>query len=371
LYAKGRARLDRRTKRLLQRLKRGEVAIIDHEDLDSVSVEGLIERGAAAVVNASASISGRYPNEAPLRLLRAGIPVLDEVGEEVFERVREGEVVEVRDGALWLNGRKVAEGKFLTEEEAGRRLEEARQRLSEELERFVRNTLSYVAREMGFFLRPATLPELRTRIRGRHAVVVVRGEGYKEDLRAIRAYIEEVRPVLIAVNGGADALLEFGLKPDIIIGDMDSASERALSCGAELVVHAYPDGRAPGLERLKALGVAEGAKVIPAPGTSEDLALLLAYEKGASLIVVVGAHFSMVEFLSKGREGMSSTFLTRLRVGEKLVDAKGVSKLYRPRVRPWQLALLLLAGMAVAWLIFFLSPAVRGFVRMVWLLLGP
>lgn len=363
--------MDRRTKSLLLRLRRGEVAIIDHEDLDSVSVEGLIERGVAAVVNARTSISGRYPNEAPLRLLKAGIPVVDEVGTEIFERVKEGELVEVRGGSIWADGRKVAEGRPLTEELVVERLEVARKRLAEELENFVRNTLSYVAKEMGFFLRPLALPKLETRIRGRHAVVVVRGEGYKEDLRAIRAYIDEVKPVLIAVDGGADALLEFGLKPDIIVGDMDSVSDRALRCGAELVVHAYPDGRAPGMERLEALGLAGRAKVLPAPGTSEDVALLLAHEEGASLIVAVGTHFSMAEFLSKGREGMSSTFLTRLRVGDRLVDAKGVSKLYRPKVRPFQIVLLVLAGVVATWLLIALSPAVRHFIRMLWLLVGP
>ena len=143
--------------------------------------------------------------------------------------------------------------------------------------------------------------------------MVVRGLDYKHDLRALRAYIREYRPVLIAVDGGADALIDDGRTPDIIIGDFDSLSPVALHCGAELVHHVHPDGRAPGIERLATAGVSFERFV--AEGTSEDAALLLAFEAGAELIVAVGTHATMVEFLDKGRRGMASTFLTRLRLG--------------------------------------------------------
>ncbi len=369
MYARGVARVGRKTKWLCQRLKRGEIAIVDHQDLDSVAVEGLLEKGVAAVVNASASVSGRFPNEAPLRLLRAGVPVVDEVGSGITEKVKDGDVVEIRGEEIWCNGKLVAKGRILTERAVRERLEQARAHVAEELEKFVRNTLQYVVREMDFFLKPQNLPELDTPIKGRPTLVVVRGEGYKEDLRAVRAYIEDVKPVLIGVDGGADALLEAGFKPDIIVGDMDSVSDEALRSGAELVVHAYPSGEAPGMRRLKELGLEKRAKILPAPGTSEDVALLLAYEKGASLIVAVGSHFSLLEFLSKGREGMSSTFLVRLRVGDKLVDAKGVSKLYRPRIRWFQILLLVLVGVVATWLVVVLSPAVQRFVRLISLLL--
>ncbi len=162
----------------------------------------------------------------------------------------------------------------------------------------------------------------------------MRGYHYKEDLQTLRHYIREYRPVLIGVDGGADALIEAGHQPDLIVGDMDSVSDDALRCGAEIVVHAYRDGRAPGLERVRALGVEP--VVFPATGTSEDVAMLLADDKGASLIVAVGTHVTLVEFLDKGRSGMASTFLTRLRVGGKLVDAKGVSRLYRARISSLQ-----------------------------------
>ncbi|MGH3657778.1 MAG: putative cytokinetic ring protein SteA, partial [Micromonosporaceae bacterium] len=179
---------------------------------------------------------------------------------------------------------------------------------------------------------------------GRHVLIVVRGYDYKADLDVLRPYIREFKPVLIGVDGGADALVEAGYTPDMIIGDMDSVSDDVLRCGAEIVVHAYADGRAPGLARVEALGLS--AVTFPAAATSEDIAMLLADEKAASLIVAVGTHATLVEFLDKGRGGMASTFLTRLRVGGKLVDAKGVSRLYRQNLSTSSLVLLVLAALA-------------------------
>jgi uncharacterized membrane-anchored protein len=175
----------------------------------------------------------------------------------------------------------------------------------------------------------------------------------------LRPYIREYRPILVGVDGGADALIEVGYTPDVIVGDMDSVSDHALRCGAEVVVHAYADGRAPGLQRVQDLGVA--AVVFPAAGTSEDVALLLADEKGAALIVAVGTHATLVEFLDKGRQGMASTFLTRLRVGGKLVDAKGVSRLYRRRISTWSLVLLIASTLATMAAAVFVSSAGRAY----------
>jgi len=192
-------------------------------------------------------------------------------------------------------------------------------------------------------------------------LVVVRGHHHREDLVTLRSYIREFKPLMVAVDGGADTLLEAGYQPSLIVGDMDSVSDRGLMCGAELVVHAYPDGKAPGLARVKALGL--DAVVCPAPGTSEDVALLLADQKGASLIVAVGTHNTLDEFLDRGRGGFSSTFLTRLRVGGKLVDAKGVSRLYRPRVSGWALMVLVLAASVTVLIVLAISPAGQVFLR--------
>lgn len=348
----GVARLDRRTKDLVRRLEKGDIAVIDHRDIDRVAAETLISKGVAAVVNASPSISGRYPNGGPIRIVRAGIPLLDAVGGEVMEVLQEGDDVEIAEGALWRRGEKIATGTLLTVEEVEARMEAALEGIGDELRNFARNTLEYVEKEATLAFDRVSLPPLRTDFQGRHALVVVRGHDYKHDLAALRPYIREYRPVLIGVDGGADALLDVGLQPDVIIGDFDSVSDRAMAAGAELIHHVHVDGRAPGRESLQSYGLPYEEFV--ADGMSEDVAMLLAYEAGASLIVAVGTHVTMVEFLDKGRRGMASTFLTRLRLGPVLVDAKGVNRLYEGRVRRRDLlylvgaALLAMVAMTVA-----------------------
>jgi uncharacterized membrane-anchored protein len=357
----GVARVGTRTKDLAKRLQRGEIAVISHQDLDRVAAESLVEAGAVAVVNASESISGRYPNEGPRCVVRAGVPLLDAVGPGVLDAVRDGDVVEVRDGALWRGDEKLAVGTTMLEDDIEQRMVAARAGIGNELRRFAENTLRYVEQEADVTFEPLVVPPLRTTISGRHAMVVVRGHDYKQDLAALRAYIRQFRPVLIAVDGGADALLDLGLTPDIITGDFDSLSDRAMRCGAELVHQVHPDGRAPGREHLVewALPYVE----FVAEGMSEDAAMLLAYEAGASLIVTVGAHATMVEFLDKGRRGMASTFLTRLRLGPVVVDAKGVNRLYESRVRRRDLLLLIASALLVVVVMAIASDSFRVFLH--------
>ena len=363
----GRARVDRRTKELVKRLQPGEVAIIDHRDLDRVAGDALVEAGAAAVVNASPSISGRYPNGGPIRVVRAAIPLVDDVGKGVMAAVAEGDLVEVDGGTVRARGEVIATGTVLDAAGIEAAMEAARSRIGLELERFAENTLEYVRQEAQLTFLPLCLPPLKTDFQRRHALVVVRGHDYREDLRHLRGYIREHRPVLIGVDGGADALLEVGLKPDIIIGDFDSVSERALGTGADLIHHVHPDGRAPGRDALQGWGVPYEEFVVE--GTSEDAAMLLAYEAGAQLIVAVGTHATMVEFLDKGRGGMSSTFLTRLRLGPVLVDAKGVSQLYEGRVRTADLVLLIGAAVAAMLVVGLASAPLQTFLEAVWLYL--
>ncbi len=338
----GSARVDRRTKSLTKRLRAGEIAVIDHEDLDRVSAEALVACQPAAVLNAARSTSGRYPNLGPEILVEAGIPLVDDLGPDVMA-IPEGHQLRVLDGAVYDGDTLVAEGVEQTSAIIALAMEEARAGLSVQLESFAANTMDYLRRERDLLLDGVGVPDIDTRIDGRQVLIVVRGYHYKEDLVTLRPYIREYRPVLIGVDGGADAILEAGWRPDMIVGDMDSVSDRALTCGAEVVVHAYRDGRAPGIARVEQLGVPH--VVFPATGTSEDVAMLLADDKGAELIVAVGTHATLVEFLDKGRSGMASTFLTRLRVGGKLIDAKGVSRLYRQRISNLQLTLLVLAGL--------------------------
>ncbi|HEU0131646.1 MAG TPA: putative cytokinetic ring protein SteA [Mycobacteriales bacterium] len=358
----GAARLDRRTKNLTKRLRPGDVAVIDHVDLDRVSAEALVRAGAAAVVNAAPSISGRYPNLGPEILLAAGIPLLDNVGSGVFARLREGEPVRVHGGRLLRGEEVVATGDEQTADTIGAAMLEARAEMSVQLEAFVTNTMEYVRRERDLLFDGVGVPELRTRLEGRHCLIVVRGYDYQEDLASLRPYIREYRPVLVGVDGGADALREAGYQPDVVVGDMDSVSDAVLRSGAEIVVHAYPDGHAPGLKRVEDLDVP--AVVFPAAGTSEDVAMLLADELGASLIVAVGSHATLVEFLDKGRAGMASTFLTRLRVGGKLVDAKGVSRLYRSRIKTGSLVWLIVAALATMAVALLLAPVTPTYGRL-------
>jgi uncharacterized membrane-anchored protein len=351
----GTARLDRRTKNLTKRLNPGDIAIIDHRDLDRVSADSLIECQVAAVVNASPSISGRYPNMGPRLLVEAGIPLVDDVGPDVFARVTEGQTVWLDRDTLYLADEVVGQGELASPEWVDKAETEAKAGLSTQLEAFVANTMEYLKRERELLIEGAGVPELRTKLHGRHVLVVVRGYHYKDDLAVLRGYIREYKPVMIGVDGAADALLEAGHRPDIIVGDMDSISDRALTCGAEIVVHAYPDGRAPGLARVQELGMT--CALFPAAATSEDVALLMAEEKGASLIVAVGTRFSLVEFLDKGRSGAASTFLTRLRVGGTLVEPKGVSQLYRGGASARALIVLVLAALITIAVAVRFSPA--------------
>ena len=358
------ARVDRRTKNLLRRVQAGEVAFIDHEDLDRVSAEGLADKGVSAVVNAARSISGRYPNLGPLILVERGVPLVDGVGNLLMSKVKEGQPVRLDGDRIYAGTDLVGVGTRQTSESVTAAMDVARRRLAEQFESFAANTMLFIVRERDLLFGGTGLPDLDHKMSGRHVLVVVRGYQYREDLSALRPYIREVHPVLIGVDGGADALLEDGYRPNLIVGDMDSVTEAALRSGAEIVLHAYPSGHAPGRERLTALGLSY--KVLQASGTSEDVAFLMAHEKGADLIVAVGSHGNLREFLDKGRMGMASTFLVRLRVGEILVDAKGVSRLYRRRVRG--LDTLLLVGSAVFAMIVVvsISPPLRLLVKLIW-----
>ena len=358
----GTARLDRRTKDLVKRLGPGDVAFVDHPDMDRVSAEGIVASGCEVVVNAGRSISGAYPNVGPLVLVRGGVRLIDAAEPAVFDRIREGQTVAVDGDSVLIGDEVVATGTRLSIADVEAALENAKAGLGDRLDEFARNTLEYLDREKGLLTDGTGVPAVRTRMDGRPVLVVVRGYDYKEDLRALSGYVRDQRPAVIGVDGGADALIDNGIRPDLIIGDMDSVSDAALLSGAEIVVHAYPDGRAPGLSRVQALGV--DAVTWPIAATSEDLGLLLAYESGADLIVAVGTHNTLVEHLDKGRKGMASTFLIRLKVGPKLVDAKGVSKLYRRAPAGGQLVVLALAGLFTVAVVIVISPGVRSLIEL-------
>ena len=353
----GTARLGKRTKDLVKRLGASDIAIIDHADMDRVSAEGLLSTGVEVVINAAPSITGAYPNRGPLLLARGGVTLIDAVGPEVFERIHDGQLIEVDGSEVFSGGAPVAHGTRLSVDSIERSMEDAKAGMGERLDEFARNTLEFLDKEKALLTEGSGLPPVHADMRHRHVMVIVRGYDYKEDLNTLKPYVREMRPVLIGVDGGADAIIEAGFKPDIVMGDMDSVSDSALKSGAELVVHAYPDGRAPGMERLESLGL-HGVKW-PIAATSEDLALLLAYENGADLIVAVGTHANLIEYLDKGRKGMASSFLVRLKVGPRLVDAKGVSKLYRAAPDIRDLLLIVAAALVLVTVIVIISPGVQ------------
>jgi len=338
--------------------------VIDHEDLDRVAAEELVIKGVSAVVNASRSISGRYPNLGPLIVVEAGIPLVDTVGALLLAKVHEGDAVRLDGDRVYVGEDLVGVGIRQSPESVLAEMGAARQRLADQFESFAQNTLEFMARERDLMFGGLGLPDLAHDMSGRHVLVVVRGYSFKEDLAALRPYIREVRPVIIGVDGGADALMEEGYRPDVILGDMDSVTERALGCGAEIVLHAFPNGFAPGRERLVALGLPFIAFEVS--GTSEDAAFLLAHGKGADLIVAVGSHGNLREFLDKGRMGMASTFLVRLRVGEILVDAKGVSRLYRGALRGRDALMLVAAALVAVVVVVAVSPPLRLEVKLLW-----
>ena len=361
----GRARLGKKTKDLVKRLRPGEIAIIDHADIDRIAAEDLVASGVHGVVNVARSSTGRYPNPGPLILARAGVHLVDVPGAPLFERLDDGDELTIRGGELRSGGEVIATGEVVDLATASAQIEHQRERIHEALATFAENTIEHVREEGALLAGRIEFPPVRTDFRGRHALIVVRGTTYKRDLRTLRAYIEDTHPVLVGVDGGADAIREEGFAPDMVLGDMDSATDAVLTSGAETVVHAYADGRAPGLERLRRLGLEP--VVVPAVGTSQDVAMLLANENGAELIVSVGAHFNLTEFLDKNRAGMSSTFLTRLRIGETLIDAKGVSRLYNPGVRGWQTWAFVAASLILVVIVVLTTPALEHLVDLLWL----
>lgn len=363
----GIAKKDKRTKNLIPRLKVGDIAVIDHVDIDRVCAEDIAKKGVYGVINASLSCTGRFFNPGPGILLKNKILVIDGVGKECFEKIKEGKQIKIVNNKIFQDGNFVGEGNILTEEILNIKMEEAKKNLDKELSSFVENTLSYFKKEKDILFEDIPFPNVGIDIKNKNVIVVARGPDYQKDLLALSHFIRDKKPIIIAVDGGADAVLEIGEKPHIIIGDMDSVSEKALTSGAKIIVHAYPSGEAPGKQKVEKLNV--NYFTVPFRGTSEDAALLFAYQGGAEMIIGVGMHFSLIEFLEKGRKGMASTFLARLKVGSILFDAKGVSKLYSPTPKVSLFISLIIAGIVPILIILLTSPQAKPFLRLIRILI--
>jgi uncharacterized membrane-anchored protein len=340
----GIARVDRRTDDLLRRIGPGDVVVLDQVDLDRATADALVEADVTGVVNASPSISGRFPNLGPEIVVGAGIVLVDGVGPGVLRGVKEGCRVRLHEGGVFVGDKEVGHGTHQTVESIADLMIEAKAGLSAQLEAFSANTIEFLRRERTLILDGVGVPELRAPIYRNQVLVVAAGRDHFEDLKRLKRYIAEHRPVLVGVDAGADSLHQLGYRPNVIVGDPDGLSTETLRSGAEVVVPAHMDGHAPGLERVQDLGI--GAVTFPASGNSEDLALLLADTHGADLVVTVGFQATLHEFLDRGRSGSNpSTFLTRLKLGSKLVDGKAVATLHRSRVSLGAVVVLVLAAL--------------------------
>lgn len=363
----GSARVSRRTDDVVTRSGHGDIAVIDHPDIDRKTAENLVAAGVGAVVNASASISGRYPNLGPDVLINHGIVLVDGVGDKVFSRIKDGAKLRIDEGSVYIGEELIATGIQQTPESIADLMIDAKVGMSAQLEAFAANAIEYMKRERSLLLDGVGIPEVSTDMTGRQVLVVSESADTRRELKKLKRYIADYRPVLIGVDAGADALREAGYKPDLIIGNPEGISTETLTSKAEVVIPAHTDGHAPGIERIQDLGV--GAVTFPASGTSEDLALLLADSHDPALIVTVGMRTTLTDLLDRGQGSSASTFLVRMRVANRVVEATALTRLYRARVSWWAVMMLVLAATAaivVALVVSDVSGTYTDLIRTYW-----
>lgn len=348
--------MDRDTDRLLRRVGPGDIVVIDVLDLDRVTADALVDAGIAGVVNAAPSISGRYPNLGPEVLVANNIVLIDNAGPEIFKKIKDGAKIRLHDGGVYSGDRRLVHGVERTDEEIADLMQDAKTGLVAHLEAFAGNSIEFIRSESPLLIDGIGIPDIDVDVYRRHVVVVTDGPGADDDVKALKPFIKEYQPVLVGVAGGADILRQHGYRPQLIVGNPDQMSADVLKSGAQVVLPADADGHASGLERIQDLGI--GAMTFPAAGSATDLALLLVDHHGASLIVTAGHSAGIEEFFDRGRaQSNPSTFLTRLKVGEKLVDAKAVATLYRSHISGGAVALLILAILLAVIAVLWVSSA--------------
>jgi uncharacterized membrane-anchored protein len=363
----GSARVSRRTADVLSRAGNGDIVVIDHLDIDRKTADELLQAGVAAVVNASASISGRYPNLGPEVLVNSGIVLVDGMGDKIFGRLKDGAKVRLDEGTLYAGDDLIGTGTIQTPESIADLMIDAKAGMAAQLEAFAANAIEYMKRERSLLLDGVGIPEVSTEMDNRQVLLVGASADTQRELKKLKKYIADYRPVLIGVDSGADALREAGYKPDLILGNPEKIGTETLTSKAEVVIPAHTDGHAPGIERVQDLGL--GAVTFPASGTSEDLALLLADAHGAALIVTVGMRTTLTDLLDRGQGNTASSFLVRMRVANKVVEATALVKLYRARVSWWAVLLLIVAAVAaivVALLVSDVSGTYGDLIRTWW-----
>jgi len=351
----GTARTDRRTSALLPRLRAGDIAVLDQVDLDGPTAEALAEAGVAAVVNRAAMISGRFPNRGPQILLDAGIPMIDQAegtnGRDLLTAVADGRRLILRGGTVSVGDDVVAEGRPLTAQDVADQLTGAEAGMSTQLHTLTHNSAEFLRREEALLLHGEGIPRVRTKLKNRPVVVVGQGPDDVAELRRIRRYLREVKPVVVATGEGLAMARAAGLSPDVVV--LDSRAEdlplaKELRSCRDVVVTEAPGGvrsEGAGSDRFDRIGV----RAVPmrTTATPADAALLLADAGGATPIVAVGLRGTVEEFLDGSREGIGSGYMTRLKVGPRLVDATAVPLLYSGQLRARHAYLVLLIGLVV------------------------
>jgi uncharacterized membrane-anchored protein len=338
------ARVDRRTKSLARRIAPGEIAVVDHVDLDRASAVALAEAGVAAVVNAAPSISGRYPNLGPRHLVEAGITLVDDVGGRLITAVHDGDLIRVDGATVYVDDDVVGEGTVQDRRSVERAMQSARKGIGTQLEAVTADLAEHLRHESPALVEGTGVPMLATPMRARQVLVVTKAFDYRRDLALVKRYIKDVRPVLVGVDAGADALLAAGHRPHIIVCDGEDISDAALRCGAEVVVKAGSDGRVVQGDRIERLGVRQ--LTFRTASATTDAALLIARANQAALVVTAGMPGSLEELLDTGRAGTASALVTQAALAPRLVDAKAVAELYRNRVHGFLVLLLLLLAIA-------------------------
>jgi len=320
---KGIACKDKLTKHLIQRINKNQIAILKHKAIDLVAAQDLKYKKVKAIINCEPSIDRDCNLDGIKYLIDNNIRIFDVMEESFFETVQEGDVVSLYNNCIYVNNRFCAYYKEIKASDIESYNMEKNTNSMEKNRQFILNTMNYMNFELHYFTNPIELPSLSTNIKDREVLIVSRGRNYREDLKSIKKFILNKKPVIISVDGGADAVTDMGLRSNIIIGDMDSVSDNSLINCDEIIVHSYSNGYAPGLTRIKSKGLRY--KLIKIKGTSEDAALFLAKLKGASTIYLIGGHNCLHEFAEKNRAGMGSTVLLRLLFGHSIIDLKGIS----------------------------------------------
>ena len=350
----GPARVDRDPRVLAERLRRGDIAVIDAVDLDRVAARMLVAKGVAAVVNAAPTVSGRYPSLGATVLVDAGVDILDGVGIDVLSAVRDGTTVRIVDNRLLAGDTVLATGTRQTSETVTASLAASESGLSSQMAAFAASAGEYLRREHRLLLEPGSIPALRPSLSGRDVIVVVPGPDHRDDLARLRKYAKEYKPAVIAVDEAADTARDLGYKPTVVVGSLTAVSDEAIREAQDVVVCMDGDGATSGLARVDRMGVARTP--VTTAVRPHELALLMADEAGARVIVAAGTDRTLVSMLDSGRTTAAADFVTRLRVGSRLLDADAVAAMHRPRIAGWLVALMLLVALVTLGVAAWLTP---------------